>query len=108
MPKSNHSMALPREAALTARLTAASSVTVMSDRRSRGFCRRLIARKRAGWRRTAAASVSGPFSVGDVAASLSTRRHSGRSAARSYVSQVVPVPPIMLGMVVTSVMWLGR
>ncbi len=48
MPKSNHSMALPSEAAFTALLTAASSVTVMSDRRSRGFCRRLMARNRAG------------------------------------------------------------
>lgn len=58
MPKSNHSMALPSDAALTARLTAWSSVTVMSVRRSFGFWRFRMARKRAGWRLTASGSAA--------------------------------------------------
>jgi hypothetical protein len=57
MPKSNHSMALPSEAAFTARFTAVTSVTVMSDRRSLGFLRRWMVRNSMRWRLTAAGSV---------------------------------------------------
>lgn len=64
MPKSNHSMALPSEAALTARFTAASSVTVMSVRRRGGFFRRFTARKRVLWRLTAAGSAADPVCSG--------------------------------------------
>ncbi|BFO18658.1 hypothetical protein SHKM778_50460 [Streptomyces sp. KM77-8] len=63
-------MALPSEAAFTARLTARSSVTVMSERRNGGFRRRWSARSRAGCRLTAADGGVGSLSVGDVARSF--------------------------------------
>src|SRR5690606_21888060 len=86
MPKSNHSMALPSEAAFTARLTARSSVTVMSDRRSLGYRRRWAARKSRGWRRTAENSGSGPLPLGDVAAFLSGTYRSKRNVSALFTA----------------------
>ncbi len=82
MPKSNHSMALPSEAAFTARLTAASSVTVMSVRRSGGFRRLRMARKRVGWRLTASGSAAWCGSEAAMAGVLSSECVPGKASAR--------------------------
>ncbi|OLZ61963.1 hypothetical protein AV521_43315 [Streptomyces sp. IMTB 2501] len=57
MPKPYDSIAFPSAAAFVARLTAASSVTVLSLRRSFGWRRFSIARNSTRWHLTAAGSA---------------------------------------------------
>ncbi len=93
-------MALPSEAAFTARLTARSSVTVMSDRRSGGFRRRRMARNRVGWRLAASGRWVGPLSVGTWCRSFPGQNGASGTYQRSRAGAVAGAP---VGVVVAAV-----